>query len=136
MHSSLQSMLISKLNSWYLDVTSVKQQSMPALTPSCLPLFRRRRLHSLYSSCIILLLAPNKLVSNRSTSMASQVAPMVKNLPADEEDIRDAGSIPGSGRSPGERHGNPLQQSCLENPMDRGARWGCNAWGHSQTRLR
>ena len=35
----------------------------------------------------------------------------------------DLGSIPGSGRSPGERHGNPLQYSCLENPMDRGAWW-------------
>ena len=46
---------------------------------------------------------------------------MVKNLPANARDIRDAGSIPGSGRSPGERNGNPLQYSCLENPMDRGA---------------
>jgi len=36
-------------------------------------------------------------------------------------DKRDAGSIPGSGRSPGGEHGNPLQYSCLENPMDRGA---------------
>ena len=36
-------------------------------------------------------------------------------------DIKDAGSVPGSGRSPGEGHGNPLQYSCLENPMDRGA---------------
>ena len=36
---------------------------------------------------------------------------------------RDPGSIPGSGRSPGERNGNPLQYSCLENPMDRGAWW-------------
>ena len=45
----------------------------------------------------------------------------VKNLPANAGDIRDAGSIPGSGRSPGERNGNPLQCSCLENPMDRGA---------------
>ena len=46
---------------------------------------------------------------------------MVKNLPANAGDIRDAGSIPGSGRSLGERNGNPLQYSCLENPMDRGA---------------
>ena len=47
---------------------------------------------------------------------------MVKNLPANVEDIRDAGSIPGSG-SPGGEHGNSLQYSCLENPMDRGAWW-------------
>jgi len=42
---------------------------------------------------------------------------MVKNLPANAGDIRDVGSIPGSGRSPGEEHGNPLQYACLENPM-------------------
>ena len=46
---------------------------------------------------------------------------MVKNPSASVEDIRDAGSVPGLGRSPGEGHGNPLQYSCLENPMDRGA---------------
>ena len=41
---------------------------------------------------------------------------VVKNLPANAGDIGDAGSVPGSGRSPGEGHGNPLQYSCLENP--------------------
>ena len=46
---------------------------------------------------------------------------MVKNLPDGGGDIRDPGSIPGLGRSPGGGHGNPLQYSCLENPMDRGA---------------
>ena len=46
---------------------------------------------------------------------------MVKNLPANVGDIRDAGSIPGSGGSPGGGHVNPLQCSCLENSMDRGA---------------
>ena len=46
---------------------------------------------------------------------------MVENPPAKTGNIRDSGSIPGSGRSPGERHGNPLQYSCLENRMDRGA---------------
>ena len=46
---------------------------------------------------------------------------MVKNPPANEGDIRDGGSIPGSRRSPGERHGDLLQCSCLENPMDSGA---------------
>ena len=48
---------------------------------------------------------------------------MVKNLPANAGDIRDTGSIPGLGKSPEERHGNPLQYSDLENPMDRGAWW-------------
>ena len=48
---------------------------------------------------------------------------VVKNLPANVGDERDVGSIPGSGRSPEEGNGNPLQYSCLENPMDRGAWW-------------
>ena len=51
---------------------------------------------------------------------ASQVALVVKKLPANTRDTRDMGSIPGSGRCPGGGHGNPLQYSCLENPMDRG----------------
>ena len=46
---------------------------------------------------------------------------MVKNFPASAGDVRDTGSIPGSGRSSGGGHGSPLQYSCLENPMDRGA---------------
>ena len=52
---------------------------------------------------------------------ASQVALVVKNLPASAGDARDSGFIPMSGRSPGGGHGNSLQHSCLENPMDRGA---------------
>ena len=55
--------------------------------------------------------------------MASQVALVLKNPPANSGDLRDVGSIPGSGRSPGEGNGNPLQYSCLENYMDRGAWW-------------
>ena len=51
----------------------------------------------------------------------SQVALVVKNPLANAGDLRDLGLIPGSGRSPGGGHGNPLLYSCLENPMDRGA---------------
>ena len=51
----------------------------------------------------------------------SQVALVVKNPPADAGDMRDVGLIPQSGRPPGEGSGNSLQNSCLENPMDRGA---------------
>ena len=54
-------------------------------------------------------------------SRASQVVLVVKNPPANSGDIRDEGLIPGSGRSPGGGHGNPVWYSCLENPMDRGA---------------
>ena len=50
--------------------------------------------------------------------MASQVVLVVKNPLANAGDIRDAGSIPGTGRSPKERHGNTLQYSGLENPME------------------
>ena len=48
---------------------------------------------------------------------------VVKNPPANAGDSRDKGLIPGSGRSPGERNDNPLQYSCLKNPVDRGAWW-------------
>ena len=53
---------------------------------------------------------------------------MVKNLSANAGDVRDAGLIPGSGRSPRGGHGSPLQDSCLENPMDREA-WQATAHG-------
>ena len=68
---------------------------------------------------------------------ASQVVLMVKNPPTDAGDVRDVSSIPGSGRSPGEGHSNPLQYSCLENPMDREA-WQATVHGvaKSQTRLK
>ena len=59
----------------------------------------------------------------KDKSWASQVAPVIKNPPVNAGDIRDSGSISGSGRSPGGGHGNPLQSSCLENPMDRGIWW-------------
>ena len=48
---------------------------------------------------------------------------MVKNPPSTAGDARDVGSVPGSGRSPGEGNGNPLQYSCLETSIDRGAWW-------------
>ena len=63
---------------------------------------------------------------------ASQVALAVKKTPANAGDIRDVASVPGSGRSSGGGHGNPLQYSCLENPIDRGA-W--QATVHSFTEL-
>ena len=60
--------------------------------------------------------------------LASQVALVVKNLLANAGDARDSGLIPGSGRSPGVGNGNPLQYSCLENPMDRAA-WRATVHG-------
>ena len=60
---------------------------------------------------------------DKQQDRTSHVVPVVKNPPANAGDIRDVGSIPGSGRSPGEGHGNLLQYSCLENPMGRGDWW-------------
>ena len=54
---------------------------------------------------------------------------MVKNLPVN---AGDEGSIPGSGRSPGKGNGNPLQYSCLGNPMDRAAWWAIVQGGHKE----
>ena len=63
-----------------------------------------------------------------STHWASSVVLGIKNLFANAGDLRDTGSIPGSGRSPGRGHGNPLQYSCLENSVDRGA-WRATVHG-------
>ena len=57
---------------------------------------------------------------------------MLKNPPANVGDLRDLGSILGSGKSPGEGHGKPLRCSCLENPMDRGA-WQATVPGVTQS---
>ena len=61
------------------------------------------------------------------------MVPVVKNMPANAGDIRDKSLTPGSGRSPGGEHGNLLQYSFLENPMDRGTWW---ATVHEVTRVR
>ena len=68
------------------------------------------------SHFLVLLIFPSS-----SIPRASQVMLVIKNLPANAGDRRDMGSIPGLGRSPGGGYGNPLQNSCLENPKDRGA---------------
>ena len=76
--------------------------------------------------------------------MASQVALVLKNPPINIKEARDAGSIPGLGRSPGSSHSNSLQYSCLENPMDRGAWWATvhgvtkspkHSWGEERREL-
>ena len=59
---------------------------------------------------------------------------VVKNLPANARDVRDTGSIPGSGRFSGGGNGNPLQYSCLEDPLDRGA-WRTTVHGVAKKRI-
>ena len=69
-------------------------------------------------------------------TLPRKVVLVVKNVPVNEGDVRDTGSIPGLGRSPGKGNGNPVQYSCLENSMDRGA-WQATVHGaaKSWTRL-
>ena len=62
------------------------------------------------------------------------MAPVIKNPPANAGDIGDTGSIPGSGRSPGGGHGNPLQYSCLKNPMDKGS-WQSTVHGITKSQI-
>ena len=83
----------------------------------------------------LLLFVP--LVSYLGNHWASKAALMVKNPLANAGDVRDEGLIPGSGRFPGGGHSNPLQYSCLDNPMDRGA-WQDTVYGitKSQTWLK
>ena len=61
------------------------------------------------------------------------MALVVNNLPANVGDIKDAGSIPGLGRSSGGGHGNPLQYSCLENPHGQRSLEGYSPQGHTQS---
>ena len=77
------------------------------------------------------------LVSYLGNHWASKVSLMVKNPLANAGDVIEEGSIPGSRRFPGGGHSNPLQYSCLENPMDRGA-WQATVHGitKSQTWLK
>ena len=76
-----------------------------------------------------------EIMLTRNYGRASQVGLVVKNLPANAREVRDAGSIPGSGRSPGGGHGNPLQHSCLENPMEREA-WQATVHRVTQSQIR
>ena len=58
---------------------------------------------------------------------------VVKNPPVNAGDTKDLGLIPGSERSSGSGNGNPLQYSCLGNPMDRGAWWGSSSWSNKES---
>ena len=98
------------------------------------------------NTCAHMILQSNRIMGtyfNQSTLRAalkfywaSQMALMVKNLPANAGDRRHTGSIPGSEKFPGEGNDNPLQYSCLENPRDRGVWWAAvQGVTKSQTQL-
>ena len=74
-----------------------------------------------------------EFICNYVARVSSKVALVVKNLPANAGNARDAGSIPGSGRSPGGGHGNPLQYPCLENPHGQRSLAGYCPWGHKES---
>ena len=90
----------------------------------------------LYSP-FLLALTITQQVGTIFISWTSQVALVVKNPPGNAGDIRDTGSIPGSGRSPGGGPSNPLQYFCLENPKDRGTWWATvHGVAKSQTQMK
>ena len=89
-----------------------------------LDLSERQSLSSIMKS----LTSPSLFPRNHMKLWDTQVGTVVKNPPANAGDIRDLGLISGSGRSPGEGHGNPFQYSCLKNPMDRGV-WKTTVYG-------
>ena len=94
-----------------------------------IPLLQRRDM----TAFAYLIFLPFVLSDVWAPKGASQVALVVKNPPANAGDIRDVGAIPGLGRSPGGGHGNLLQYSCLENPMDRGT-WQVESMGTQRVR--
>ena len=80
---------------------------------------------------------PEHKQQKQNTVTDLMVALVVKKPPANAGDVTDMGLIPELGRSPGGGHGNPLQYSCLEDPMDRGARWAAvHGVAHSRTPLK
>ena len=64
---------------------------------------------------------------------ASQVVPVVRNLPVNAGDVRGVGLILGLGKSPGGGHGDPFQYSCLENPHSQRSLTGYSPWGHKES---
>jgi len=87
----------------------------------------------MYKELILKIYCHTKIYNkkNQVKKGTSQATLMVKNPPANAGDARDTGLILVSGRSPGGRHSNPLQCSCLENPMDRGA-WQATVHGFTK----
>jgi len=115
--------LANKIKFWHPFFVFYFTSSWPTLT-------LKHFYFSSFSQCVgkVWVLRNHHVPSNFTSKFkalvrASQVALVVKNPPVNVGDVRHAGSIPGSGRSPGEGNGNPFQYSCQENPMDREVWW-------------
>ena len=111
-------------NTSFIKVTytsSVFSASVWALTPRCVWGCLREKERCVQSVLIPWALLTGFFDQNSSNQDIPSGTSGKKNPPANAGDIRDAGLIPGLGRSPRGGHGNPLQYSCLENPKDRGA---------------
>ena len=107
----------------------VRIQHSPSLGPGSIPSQEK----PVFSLCLPPTNNPSETIPSFG---AYQVVLEGKNLPANAGDLRDASSVPGLGRSPGEGHRHPLQYSCLDNPMDRGAWWATvRGVAKSRTRL-
>ena len=113
----------SKGSSWPRDQTQVSHIAGRLFT-----FWATRESHGPYRKC--------KLEKNHAkiwSGSSRWSGEVFKNLPADPGDVSEDGSIPGSGRSPGEGNGNMLRYSCLGNPMDRGALARYSPWGHKES---
>ena len=87
------------------------------------PTDRQTKPVSVFTTGRLRLSSPHPSFSHHQLPLRLTVAPVVKNLPADAEDVTDTGSVPGLGTYPGRGNGNPLQYPCLKEPMDRGVWW-------------
>ena len=105
------------LDKYYLGTYHVTGASPGIMTKTATSLQGKREScqHRITAKCA------NALLKDQTSYGGFPGGPLVKSPPASAGDAGDSGEIPGSGRSPGEGNGNPLQYSCLGNPMDRGA---------------
>ena len=118
---------------WWAAVYGVAQSRTRLKRLSSTPALAVQRHYLCWWCPLLVTVRISTLFKQRSTSLgASQVALEVKSLPGSAGDARDEGLIPGSGRSPGGGHGNPLEYSCLENPMERRSWWAASPQGRQE----
>ena len=112
------SLMCDNFHEWFIHICNNYISSCRLRAQECWSLISSSKSYFEIFSLLLFYMGFYRLIA---LCWASQVALMVENLPANSRDREDTSLIPGSGRSPGGGHGNPLQYSCLENPMDRRA---------------